>query len=108
MDHNEPGGKVRREVVCHECGISNRIKEVKRRLCTSTPPLCAACRSSPQYKIMSEAMVRRVAPLLEASVYPKTAGIIVNPVHPAFRKQRAYYWADIAMRCEELGIEMLD
>lgn len=108
MDLNKLGDKVHKEVFCHECGISNNIKKVKRRLCTGTPPLCAACRSSPQYKIMSETTVRRVAPLLEREYYPPAAGYIVNCKHPAFKSQRVYFWSDIAIVCDELGIEMLE
>uniref|UniRef100_A0A6C0BZQ3 Uncharacterized protein n=1 Tax=viral metagenome TaxID=1070528 RepID=A0A6C0BZQ3_9ZZZZ len=96
------------EIYCTECGTSNKLAVVKSRRCTNSLPLCAACRSSPQYKIMSESHVRRVAPALESKFYPPSAGLAVNCKHPAFARQRIYYWADVAIVCDELGVEMLE
>lgn len=95
-------------LICGECGASSKVQKVRRRVCTNDPPLCTICQNSPRYKILSEASVRRAVPDLEREFYPLPAGTVVNCRHPAFRRQRVYYWSDIALRCLELGIDLPD
>ena len=100
--------EVAQQTFCEECGISDTVRKVRRRKCTNSPPLCSVCLSAPQHKILSETNVRRIAPNLDKLQYPDPVATIVNCIHPAFPRQRVYFWVDIAMRCEELGIDMFD
>ena len=89
---------------CTICGKSD--DSVRRRRCTGGDALCQICRTLPTEQLMSEALLRKRAPWLDASLYPTPIGTTINCKHPAFHRQRMYRWSDVAARCVELHLEI--
>ena len=84
---------------CQSCGAES----AKLRRCTQEV-LCASCRRSGEFLILTAAELRRQAPWLPAEDWPPARGRIVNSKNPRFARQPVYLWGDVALRCVELQL----
>lgn len=57
---------------------------------------------------MSEASLRRFAPLLAEAGWPRPVGTAPNCVRPSFARQRMYMWGDVAAACLAAGLPIPD